>query len=186
VEVNAKQDLQLPVNLHQKAGRWYHVKRDPTTRKVKWTGLSRDLGQALEQHRLLEGGKPTEAFAEPGAPGHWLSNMAALLHAQTKRRAQERDVMFTLTVDDVFRMGQASNWRCAVTGMKFSQDKGDEHSRRAFAPSIDRINCNLGYTPGNCRMVCVITNIALSDWGEGVFRQMVISYAKHHRLEIDR
>jgi hypothetical protein len=114
--------------------------------------------------------KPIEAFAEPGAPGHWLSRIAGFLHAQTKRRAQDRDLMFTLTVDDVFRMGQASNWRCAVTGMKFSQERGDEHSRRAFAPSIDRINCGLGYTPENCRLVCVITNIALSDWGEGVLK----------------
>lgn len=69
-DTNSTGGRELPPRLHFKSGRYYYVKRGPKT--VVWTGLSRNLSEALEQHRLLDAGKAIEAFEEYGAPSHWL------------------------------------------------------------------------------------------------------------------
>lgn len=178
------QDMDLPKGLHQKHGRYYAVKWDGATKKTTWIGLSRKLDEAVAQHRLINAGKTLEAFDTYGAPSHWLSNVSKALHEQSKKRAREADILYTLTVEDVFDIGMASNWRCAVTGMKFKQDQIEGSLMRPFMPSIDRIVCSRGYTRENCRMVCVVTNFALNNWGEMVLRELAMAYAKHHKLNI--
>lgn len=171
----------LPQRLYLKSGRYYYVKRGPKGNLV-WTGLSRNLSEALEQHRLLEAGKAVEAFEQYDAPAHWLGEVSKSLHAQAKRRAVEADILFALTVDDVVAMGMATNWRCAVTGVKFSRDKHGEAAVRPFMPSIDRIKSSGAYTAGNCRLVCSAANFAMNEWGQGVLHELAVSYCRHHGL----
>lgn len=163
-----------------KGGRYYFVKRDPATKKLRWTGLSKDLGVALHQHRLLLEGKPGEAFTAKGAPGYWLSNVAKDLLAQSRKRARQDDIMFTLTVDDIMAIGMESNWRCAVTGVKLRPDKINGSAMRPFMPSIDRIDPRRGYERPNCRLVCIAANFALNDWGEQVFGELAYAYVALH------
>ncbi len=54
-------------------------------------------------------------------------------------------------------------------------DKPTNSYRAPFAPSIDRINSEKGYTDGNVRLVCVAVNWALSDWGIEVFEKICSS-----------
>lgn len=171
----------LPPRLHLKSGRYYYVKRGPKGNLV-WTGLSRNLSEALEQHRLLEAGKAVDAFEQYEAPAHWLGHVAKSLHDQARRRAAEADILFALTVDDVVAMGMATNWRCAVTGVKFSRDRQEDAAVRPFMPSIDRIKSSGGYTPSNCRLVCSAANFAMNEWGQGVLHELAVSYCRHHGL----
>ena len=172
----------LPPGMYFRSGRYYLVKRSPLTKKVVWTSLSKNLGEALAQHRLLAEGKPDEAFDRYGAPAHWLSNVFKDLHAQTKKRANEADILFTLTLADVVKMGMATNWRCAVTGTKLRDEEVPGSSMRPFMPSIDRIKSSRGYTTDNCRIVCVAANFAMNDWGEGVLRELARNYVEHHGI----
>jgi len=174
----------LPKGLHLKHGRYYWVKRTPENGKTVWIGLSRKLDEALAQHASLEAGKTMKAFDQYGAPSHWLSNVAKDLHAQSKKRAYDADILYTLTVEEILELGMQSNWRCAVTGMKFKQDKLEDVSMRPYMPSIDRINSSRGYTKDNCRLVCVATNFALNSWGETVLRELAISYVRHKKIKI--
>lgn len=52
-----------------------------------------------------------------------------------------------------------------MTGIEFEFDRFEGSCRRPFAPSLDRIRSNEGYSVGNCRLVCVLVNLALNQWG---------------------
>jgi len=66
---------------------------------------------------------------------------------------------------------------CQVTGIPFDligKDKGKNAS--PWAPSIDRIDSNKGYTKDNCRVVVTMLNLALNSFGEDNFRKLSIAY----------
>jgi hypothetical protein len=48
--------------------------------------------------------------------------------------------------------------------------------RNPYAPSIDRINCEKGYTRDNVRIVISAINMILSDWGAEVMEHVAIRY----------
>lgn len=182
-EIDAKKDA-LPRGMHLKSGRYYLVKHDPATKKKVWTSLSRDFTQALRQYRLLTNAVTIAEFDGDKAPSFWLAEMAKALHEQTRKRALEADIIYTLTPELIMRLGHQTNWRCAVSGLRFRQDKLDSVRMRPFMPSIDRIECNKGYVPDNCRMVCVITNFAMGSWGEGPLRELILSYVQRHNISV--
>ena len=100
------------------------------------------------------------------------SNAADLLYTNHKARAKRMGREFSISIDDIHSLLQRSEGRCEVTGVKFVYSSDNNVRRRPFAPSIDRIDCSKGYVPGNCRVVCVAANIAMSDWGEEVLHAM--------------
>lgn len=56
---------------------------------------------------------------------------------------------------------------CEVTGLPLvtkDYKPGDQGNRDFFAPSLDRINNNAGYTPSNCRLVCWGYNLVKSNY----------------------
>src|SRR5690606_21411241 len=63
----------------------------------------------------------------------------------------------------------------------FSLERRPGWFRRPFAPSLDRIDTSTGYEAGNCRLVCVLANIALNEWGEDVFARVAIGVALKRR-----
>jgi hypothetical protein len=57
-------------------------------------------------------------------------------------------------------------WRCAVSGVELSTPREAEKYRKdPFGPSLDRIIPDLGYVPGNVRVVANIVNSAMNEWG---------------------
>lgn len=95
------------------------------------------------------------------------------------RRAKARGVEFSLTPDHLLDILGRQDYRCAVTRLRFSLTRLGERRevfRMPFRPSIDRIDPKAGYVPGNVRLVCFATNVALNDWGEDVFRALAEGY----------
>lgn len=93
--------------------------------------------------------------------------------AVAKNRSIKRQVEFTLTLPQIVLLATACEGRCAVSGMELSPAYCGK--RRPFYPSLDRIDCTLGYTLGNCRIVCLIVNYAMADFGADAF--MVVARA---------
>lgn len=61
---------------------------------------------------------------------------------------------------------EQQKYRCAVSGVAFSPKKiGEGQAPRPFAPSIDRIDSNGGYTAGNIRVICWACNCFFGVWG---------------------
>ena len=60
---------------------------------------------------------------------------------------------------------------CAVTGFPFDYHR----SKTPWAPHIDRIIPENGYTKDNCRLVCACYNQAKSDWTDDVVQAMALA-----------
>lgn len=63
---------------------------------------------------------------------------------------------------------------CEVTGIPLELGKPPGSRFHPWAPSVDRIDSKLGYTQGNCRVVCWIYNMAKSEWSD----EVVMTFAK--------
>jgi hypothetical protein len=95
-----------------------------------------------------------------------------------RRRARATGTEFTLTLADVEQLAADNAHCCALTGIPFdfAQLQRGTESRRPFFPSLDRITPKGPYSLANVRLVLVAMNIALSDWGEDVFRMLAQGY----------
>lgn len=97
---------------------------------------------------------------------NWLA-VARRMWRRHKQNAELRQMVFKLTVPQVYQLLHEANFHCTVSGIAFS--RGEKMGPRAisdpWAPSIDRLDNRLGYLPDNVRIVCVAANIAMNAWG---------------------
>jgi hypothetical protein len=103
----------------------------------------------------------------------------AALHRANKRGAQ-----FNLTKDDVDNLFARSGGRCEITGLPFSFENPDLHTKRPFVPSIDRIDCKGIYEADNCRLICLAANVAINEWGEKVFSKVAQGFYLNNKIKI--
>ena len=111
--------------------------------------------------------QPTEA----GSIKEYIST----LFVEARKRAAKKGIEYTLTADDEKRIKFQHSYRCALTNVPFSLDRMG-FNRTPYAPSLDRIDSQQGYTRENVRLVCTATNYAMNEWGEGVFSRLALGY----------
>lgn len=104
------------------------------------------------------------------------------IYITARKNALNRGIDFELSYDDFYEMVQRSKEKCTVSGIAFdfSFKKHGIHRRRPFAPSIDRIDSMKSYSKENCRIVCVIVNMALNSWGDEPFLKMCKAVCRKH------
>lgn len=73
--------------------------------------------------------------------------------------------------------------RCEMTGILFEIGRGRNNWR---APSLDRINPELGYVPQNVRVVCYGMNAAMSSWGQDTLLEMVTNWIRTNPTVADK
>ncbi len=98
------------------------------------------------------------------------------------RKNRKRKYSFNIDFEHIIDMFHSQNKRCAVTGMPFNLNNytlDNGQTKRVFAPSIDRINSGGNYTIDNVRLVCVMVNIAINNFGDKLFEQMCSSFINH-------
>lgn len=97
-----------------------------------------------------------------------------------KKRAKVNGRAFTIDPDFVTSLWGQQHGLCAVSGLPMIPDapKPEQGTRSPYTPSIDRIRPELGYVPGNVRLVLTAVNIALCDWGEGVLLHIARAMVK--------
>ena len=98
-------------------------------------------------------------------PKSWLHRMEANARTRTKRRGH----VMTLTLDELVAICLRSGGRCEVSGLPFSGASHGAKRLRPLSPTLDRIDCSVGYVSQNCRLVCAAVNVAMFDWGEEMF-----------------
>lgn len=94
---------------------------------------------------------------------------------RARYKAARKGVPFGLTMQHMRRVYQGAGGVCAVSGHPFEL-KGP------FRPSLDRITPSLGYMDGNVRIVCLIANTAMLNYGESALLELTASVAKARNL----
>lgn len=70
--------------------------------------------------------------------------------------------------------------RCDVTGLPFHMECfPNALVKYPFAPSIDRISADDGYTRANSRLVCVGVNFGMGQWGQELYMRLARAAVKH-------
>lgn len=87
------------------------------------------------------------------------------LYNTAKRNSDKRLILFNLSRSEFDVIVEQADGRCMVSGIPFELARFPGSARRPFAPSLDRIDSRKGYTATNCRLVCVLVNLALNQWG---------------------
>lgn len=99
-----------------------------------------------------------------------------LLHA-ANRRAKDKQIPIDITKEFITNLWAKQNNKCSLTHIEFQIPQERTGGKASpYAPSIDRIDSNKGYTKDNVRLVCVAVNYALNEFGEEIFEKICRAY----------
>jgi hypothetical protein len=112
-----------------------------------------------------------------------LDSRVASLFAGALYRAKRANLPFSLSKEWV--KGRIDLGHCELTGIEFNSAilcKGREMQKRnPYAPSVDRIVPELGYTDDNCRVILWGLNAALGNWGEDVLEVIADAFLRNRK-----
>ncbi|MGE3302827.1 MAG: hypothetical protein AB7M12_06910 [Hyphomonadaceae bacterium] len=89
----------------------------------------------------------------------------AYLLSQTRNRAARSGLAFAISRDEIAALIAPMN--CSVTNIRLGW-QGPQTVPNPWAPSLDRIDGDIGYLPGNVRVVCWAFNVARNSWTDDV------------------
>jgi hypothetical protein len=101
-----------------------------------------------------------------------------------RKNARARSLPFTLTRMELNLIWQRSGGRCELTFLPFDLVNVPGYTRRAYAPSIDRIDGKQGYDSANCRLVLVALNLAINEFGENLFAKVASAFLRYRKSRI--
>lgn len=93
-----------------------------------------------------------------------------------RKRSEYKNIPFDL--DKEWLEKKLSLGRCETTGIGFSGNTVPFCD--PFVPSIDRIDCNKGYTKNNCQVVVQIYNIAKADHNKSVLLDWAKAFVEEY------
>lgn len=111
-----------------------------------------------------------------GSPNRWrsatIANYFRARASSIRQGAKKRGLSFSLTHEDLIALWESQDGRCAITGVPMTWKVGQ--GRLPTAVSVDRVDGERGYEPGNIRLVCNAVNIMrgqfsdckLRDWAK--------------------
>lgn len=108
------------------------------------------------------------SILEPLIPNWGIFTLSKLRGA--KKNAGPRGIQWDLSDADIAKILARANGKCEVTGKPFVLLGNGK--REPWAPSLDRIDSTKGYTFNNVRLVAVVVNYALHEFGDNIFFEM--------------
>jgi len=107
----------------------------------------------------------TTAFCNPMMT-RWLRNLVP----RSRHRAERALFAHDLVADHGECLFQQQGGICAISGLPFSlAEFAGVLVKHPFAPSLDRISSQGGYTADNVRLVCIAVNFGMGQWGEELY-----------------
>ncbi|MBX5010836.1 hypothetical protein HJB67_12815 [Rhizobium lentis] len=140
--------------------------------------LSDDRQAAEAEAARIISGLPSEHRSEhTEAEDAAARKMLANANGRSKKKGMDTD----LSVEVIIDMMRKQGFRCAVTLLPFDLDwkKTSGAKRNAYAPSLDRVDNNKGYTKDNCRVVLAAVNYAMNEWGLDTYITIAEAAARH-------
>ena len=133
---------------------------------------------ALEPGIIVKPGTAISAVQQNGSLAQWAENLRRRANS-VNRAAGLSEV---ITVADMIQLWKRCKGLCSLTGLGFAETIVDTgRAKRAFAPSLDRIDPEGPYSLDNCRLVLAAVNFALNRFGIETFDQIVVGRARTRR-----
>ena len=107
------------------------------------------------------------------------SGKASQLLSSAKNRAKIKNLEVSITKEWI--LNKLNIGICELSGLFFDFSNTGRINRNPFSPSIDRIDCNLGYTPNNCRVILLSMNDALNQYGLDHFLKVAKAVIDKHK-----
>lgn len=101
-----------------------------------------------------------------------LEKRAMCLVATARTRARLRSLDFDLDAHTAALQKRIDAGCCELSGVRFDLSPG----RKAFSPSLDRIDPKQGYLFKNIRVVCHAMNVSLGDWGTETLAEIMCAW----------
>lgn len=97
-----------------------------------------------------------------------------------KGRAKRLNLSYDLDLEFLMKVYNKQNGCCALTNIPFDLSHPSTLKTKVhhFSPSIDRINPALGYTKDNIRILTMIVNQALGEYGDEIFAQVCEAFIR--------
>lgn len=140
-------------------GIWYAGFRMEGERQYK--RLSTRTRDRDEAERFVQGHLALTAKVDVDISGFGVERMVE----RARLRAKKKKLPFDLNVAAVRAAIERCGGRCEVSGHPLELNG-------PFRPSLDRIDAKGGYTAGNVRVVCLITNTAMLHYGREAFMEL--------------
>jgi hypothetical protein len=102
-----------------------------------------------------------------------VQGLSAIFNYSVKS-AKQRGVPFDLPIEDMYRMWEHQEGRCAYSGRSMTLEAGSP-----LKASLDRIDSNLGYTPDNVVLCCLLVNLMKRNLTMDEFRSVIRDLAQH-------
>lgn len=106
----------------------------------------------------------------------FLGTVTALYNG-SKKNSRGRGVPCTISKELIYELLR-DHPSCALTGIRFDLKLKQYKLANPFRPSVDRIDPSRGYEPDNIRLVCVVVNYALNEFGESILRTLCQAYLR--------
>lgn len=99
-------------------------------------------------------------------------------------RAKCKNLPIDIDLEYLIDLHEQQNGKCKLTKIEFTfNTRQDGQHFNPFNPSIDKIDSKKGYTKDNIRLVCVIVNLSLNEFGEDNFKLMCQSYINNSKSD---
>lgn len=133
----------------------------------------------LRQYHDARAGLSTRAdsIARLGETGNVNWHVREML-AGAGHRSKKKRMAMMLSEDDIVDLLLLQECRCAISRIRFDLRRPRDGGRRAFAPSIDRIDSTGPYIRENVMLTCTIVNVGRGDWPIQDFTRMCAEVAK--------
>lgn len=122
---------------------------------------------------------PREPFTRPSFERTRKRNVGQSLAIAVKgarQRSSAKELGFDIDLAWALAQAERQDFKCCLTGIAFYMPTTAKSYRHPYAPSLDRINPELGYTKDNVRIVIFAINVMLMDWGQEVFERVVSGF----------